>query len=758
MSARGTWAAACALYCGLTVLYFRPLLGGFGSMLPHDIGDPGLTTWMLWWNAHAVPLTERWWNAPIFYPIHGAFALSETLLAPALIAAPLMWSGVSAVGAHNAAHMLSFPAAAMAAHALAFRLTRRHDAALIAGLAFGFHPYRASQLPHVQLLWSMFMPLALLALHRYLDERRLRHLIVAGVCWVLNGLSSGYYFVFFAALTALWMWWFVRDRRDLFAIGTTLAGATAALAPVLLGSVAYQRQLGFSRGRGEIETFSADVSSLWIASPHTWLPSHWSLASRPEGELYQGVAIMVISLAAAALAWRSAPKAPRLAIRARLAIAGSAFAALAALVWGTGGWEGTWHGIPYSMTHPHRLMGVAIFLFAIVLLLDRRLAVARSRRSLLAFYALAAALMFVLALGPTAHVFDVRFMDKAPYYWFMQLPGGSAVRVPARFAMLVALCLCQAAALGFARLTPGGRRPWLAAVAGIAVLADGWVPAMPVVKAPPPMTLQSLARDVPVIEVPTFSLYNDTPAMLRSFGHGHWLVNGFSGFVPPFYPALQRGLLDGDASVLDAVRGDGPLLVVVNREWDPNDNVVHMVRTMPNAILHSNTAIGPAYLVSGPARVSNASSGQPIGVAAIETNRNASALPALTDGQVSSRWTTGAPQQVGDEVIITLQQPALVQGLEMDLGEIPFDYPRGLRVVAEADGEPARVVWEAEIAGRAVRAALDDPARTAVFVPFSDGVVARRLVLTVTRPSPDAFWSMAEIRVVGRPSADTPRR
>jgi len=713
---------------------------------------------MLWWNAHTVPLTERWWNAPIFYPIQGTFALSETLLAPALISTPLMWLGVSAVGAHNAAHMLSFPAAAMAAHALAFRLTRRHDAALIAGLAFGFHPYRASQLPHVQLLWSMFMPFALLALHQYLDGRRWRYLVIAGVCWVLNGLSSGYYFVFFAALTGFWIWWFVRERRDLFAIGATLAAATAVIAPVLLGSVYYQRQLGFSRGRGEIEAFSADVSSLWIASQHAWLPSHWSLASRPEGELYQGIVIMLLPVIGAWLAWRRLSKPSIGTAQRRLLSAGGGVAALAAVVWVTGGWQGEWLGVPLSMTKPHRLSGVAIWLFAGAVLLDGRFAGAWRRRSTFAFYALGAALMFVLALGPTAHVFDVRFMDKAPYYWFMQLPGGSAVRVPARFAMLVALCLCQAAALGFARLTPGGGRPWLVSLVALTVLADGWVPKMPVVQAPQPMTLQSISPDVPVIEVPTFSLYNDTPAMMRSFGHRHWLVNGFSGFVPPFYPALQRGLLDGDASVLDAVRGGGPLLVVVNREWDPNDNVVQMVRTMPNAILHSETAIGPAYLVSGPLRVSNASSGQPIAVTAIETNRNVLALRALNDGNVSTRWSTEAPQQVGDEMTLTLEQPATVAGIEMDFGDVPFDYPRGLRVVAEADGAPDRVVWETEIAGRAVRAALDDPARTRVFVPFPEGVLAKRVVLTVTRPSPDAFWSMAELRVFGRPPADAPSR
>jgi hypothetical protein len=349
-------------------------------------------------------------------------------------------------------------------------------------------------------------------------------------------------------------------------------------------------------------------------------------------------------------------------------------------------------------------------------------------------------------------------MDKAPYSWLMQLPGGSAVRVPARFAMLVALCLAQATAIAFMRLTPGGSAPWLAAAASIAVLADGWVPRMPVVAAPAPMQLVSVGKDVPVIEIPTFSLYNDTPAMLRGVGHGHWLVNGFSGFVPSYYPALQAGLLDVDPSVLDAVRGDGPLLVIVNREWDPNNNMLQMTRTMPNAILHSDTPIGPAYLVSGPSPLRTGTSGQPATITHMEASRNGERVSALTDGNLSTRWDTGAPQRPGDELRIVLGRTETLAGIEMVLGDVPYDYPRGLRVTAAVDGEPPRVVWEGEVAGRAVRAALDDATRTSVFVPFAPGAVANSLTLTVTKPAQDAFWSMAELRVFAADGAPPERQ
>src|SRR5216117_3635794 len=133
-SSRSRWVAISSLYLGLTLLYAYPMLPVIGSALPNDVGDPGLNAWLLWWNAHAVPLTARWWDAPIFYPAHGAMALSEAFLNLWPLSTPLQWVGASAVLTYNLMFLLSFPTAALAAHALARHVTGRHDAGLLAGL------------------------------------------------------------------------------------------------------------------------------------------------------------------------------------------------------------------------------------------------------------------------------------------------------------------------------------------------------------------------------------------------------------------------------------------------------------------------------------------------------------------------------------------------------------------------------------------------------------------------------------------------
>src|SRR5690348_12305336 len=200
------------LYLALIVILTWPLAIRLGSVIPHDLGDPLENTWILWWNAHAIPLTSQWWNGPIFWPAPGALALSEHLIGISVFTTPMQWIGASPVLAYNLMFLLSFPLCAAAAHALAFTLTGRHDAGIVAGLIFGFNPYRIAESAHLQMLMALWMPVALVALHRYLDQRRRRWLVVFGVAWLMQALSNGYFLVFFPILIVLWIFWFVRDR------------------------------------------------------------------------------------------------------------------------------------------------------------------------------------------------------------------------------------------------------------------------------------------------------------------------------------------------------------------------------------------------------------------------------------------------------------------------------------------------------------------------------------------------------------------
>src|SRR3954466_6635753 len=120
-------------YIALSIAYTWPLPVRLGDVA-HDYGDPLLNTWILWWTTKAVPLTAHWWNAPIFYPSSGTFAFSEHLLGQAPLSAPLIALTGSALFGYNVTLLASYVFSGLGAYFLAYTLTRRHDAAFVAGL------------------------------------------------------------------------------------------------------------------------------------------------------------------------------------------------------------------------------------------------------------------------------------------------------------------------------------------------------------------------------------------------------------------------------------------------------------------------------------------------------------------------------------------------------------------------------------------------------------------------------------------------
>ena len=291
-------------YVALALCWTHPLAFELGDVIAHDAGDPMLNAWIVWWNAQSVPFTQAWWNAPIFHPAGGSFALSEHLLGLAPLTTPLQWMGVSAAAAYNLAFLLSIPFSAGAAHALCHRLTGRHDAALLGGLAYGFAPFRVSHLAHIQVLTTWTIPLCLLGLHAYLETRRARWLLLFGAAWALLGLTNGYYLLYLPVLFLMWIAWFSRGWRPLLAVGAALLAGIVPSLPALWGYHALHARSGLARTSEDVRLGSAVLASFGEASP-LLLTSGWrerTFASA-EGWLFPGLAILALAAAGLAHAW-----------------------------------------------------------------------------------------------------------------------------------------------------------------------------------------------------------------------------------------------------------------------------------------------------------------------------------------------------------------------------------------------------------------------------------------------------------------------
>jgi len=689
VSGRGKGFALAAIgYTALAIVQTYPLVVHLSSRIAADLGDPLLSTSILWWNTHAVPLTARWWNGFAFSPATGMLAFSDHRLGLSLMASPLQWLGASPVTAYNLVFLATFPLCALAGHALGWTLTSRHDAAAICGLAFGFNPFRVAHRSHLELLAGFGMPLALAALHLYLRDRRTRWIVAFGLSLILLGLSSMYYLLFFSVMLALWVLWFVRDWKTMGAIATAALGAAVALLPIALGYRRIHAFYGFARTHEDVTSLSADLTSFFASPPQVALWGFTApLATGPfpgEHALFPGLTISLLAAVACVMV-----------IRAR----SSAAAAL-------------------------------------------------RRSAPMPFYVLAAGVLFLCAMGPVPTFLGKPILRQGPYAWLMMLPVFSeSIRAPARFGLPALLALATAAALAFNRLTlvPSTRRA-LAIALLTGIVADSWMRRFETPRVPESWRAPAGYDFETAIELP-MSEFGDFAAMYRATRHGHPIANGHSGFVPSYYLALQTSLAEGTLRGLDAL-GDGkPLLIVLDTVADPYGRWTLALTEEPHVTKVGEDGRWVFYGMNATASVRSCDAPEVPVVAAMD-GRGAIDTTALTDGTSTTAWTTGRPQQRDDAIQLELAEAAHLCQLRFSMGALWEAFPRDLEVTTSDNGTSWTPRFEGSPAGLVVRGAIANPKDIWVAVPL-DGAYARFVRLRLKASHPTAPWRITELRVSG---------
>jgi len=553
---------ALAAFLAAAILWTWPVAANLTTRVASDLGDPLLNIWILWWNAQAVPFTSSWWSPPMMWPMPGAMALSEHLVGLSLVATPLQLAGMSAVGAYNVCLILSCALSGFFAYLLILRLTGSRLAAFCGGFAFGFSPYRASQMSHLQVLSAQWMPVALLGLHGYLETSAPRWLVVFGGAWLMLALSNNYYLLFFPILVGLWLLWFVdwrRAPRQGLSIVAAWIAASLPLLPVLLKYRAVHAAFDLKRTVPEIREFSAVPSSFLHAAP---MMRVWREGPAANFELYlfPGVTVVVIVV-----------------------------------------------------------LGLALTIGARVAGRDRGVSDGGAARMPIVFYALAVIVMALLALGPGGSGNESASMAR-PFSWLLFLPGYDGVRVSARFWMIGTLCLSVAGGLGLARVVArGGRwRPLLAAMAFVGIAADGLTDPVTILS-PPGKAMLSPPPAAALIELPLDNHYVNVAAMYRSMFHRLPLANGYSGHFPPHYNILTLSLARGDTSALSYLARRRPLVIVINDLQDPGHGYRRMIEAIPGIQFQGVTAGGATFLLNPQVEPKR----PPVGAALPATSRDA---------------------------------------------------------------------------------------------------------------------------------------
>jgi hypothetical protein len=301
---------AIALSASLTIILTWPQALHLGDKVAAH-PDPFLSLWRVSWVAHALRTDVRHlFDGNIFYPHQRTLAYSDATLLEGLLATPWLWAHTNPVLVYNLLLLGGIVASGAGMFVLVRHLTGSADAALVSSAIFTVTPYRVEHFMHLELQWTMWMPLALWGIHRTFDTGAIRFGLLTGAFLSLQALSCLYYGAFLGiAVAVLIVLLAVTDPRSAKgALGPLCLGALLPIAAVALYAQPYienARELG-TRDPGEIANFSAQLGSYLAAPQQNWLWG-WT-AFRFAGEelrLFPGVVCIVLSVVALARGTRS---------------------------------------------------------------------------------------------------------------------------------------------------------------------------------------------------------------------------------------------------------------------------------------------------------------------------------------------------------------------------------------------------------------------------------------------------------------------
>lgn len=582
----GRALSAAAAYTAIAIVMTWPLARGLTRDVPWDLGDSVLNMWILAWDCeqfrqiffgHYSHL-RHFFDANIFHPAPLTLAYSEHLVPQALQIFPVYALTRNPILCYNLLFFSTFVLSGLGMFLLARELTRSTTAAFVAGLLFAFAPYRVPQASHLQVLSSQWMPFALYGFRRYVDGGRTRALVGATASVVLQGLSCGYYLLYFSPFAVAYVVWEMwrtgrlRHRRTWIAMAVAALAGAVVIAPFVLPYVRVSRDLQMARSIGEATRLSADVYSYATASAaeRFWGDRLADVFRKPEGELFPGLVPVLLAVVGVVLWPRPSLERGRTTWRSRVAWTLCLVAVL--------------HLLAAGMTIVFRRLTLDLWLFelrlgnvtqmllraavayAVALWLSPPLrahaaAFMRSRGFFVA--ALVAALW--LSLGPSPQVLGRPLELAAPYrVLWNYVPGFDGLRVPARFAMVAVLMIAVLGAYGAAAVARMRRGTTVLALLSVAFLfeagaapfvVNGMSPVRGYITPPArletprraPAVYQAVSRlpsAVVLADLPLGQTDYDVRAMYYSIERWRPLLNGYSGFFPVHYGRTIAALSD----------------------------------------------------------------------------------------------------------------------------------------------------------------------------------------------------------------------
>jgi len=294
-----------ALYIAITAILLWPLVLHIRSAVADRLDDPLLNAWTLRWVQHAlVTQPSHLYDGTMFAPNLRSLAFSELLLPQAIMAWPIWLVSHDALLAANVTLLATYPLCGIALYALCRSLGAVRGAAFIAGLGYAFAPFRMDNNAHLQVLSMQWMPLAILAVIRFMQRPTRWRFAAVSATVTLAALSSVYYAVMFGTGLIVFLIVEAIRQRRLF-VSRRAVGLLAALAigAVIVGALdvpylTMQREHGIVRTLDEAYDDSAHTASYLTVTPGSLVWGRMLPTSGPEHlALFPGVVLLILAAA-----------------------------------------------------------------------------------------------------------------------------------------------------------------------------------------------------------------------------------------------------------------------------------------------------------------------------------------------------------------------------------------------------------------------------------------------------------------------------
>lgn len=304
----------------LALLHLYPISVAPATQSINYHADAKLLEWTLSWIGRALVVQPlHLLDGNIFAPEPKVLTLSDPLIGPGLIGAPLVWLGASPVLTYNVVQLVGFVLTAWAGWFVAWRWTGSAHAALVAGALAAFNVHSLARLAHVQAAHFWPVPLAIYVADRLIDRPTPRDVLRLAALVAVTAVTSLYTMTFAAAAVAIVALGGLRRWRGVAAIGTAGALGIAVTLPVLWPYVELGRS-GASRPLEVVARFAAPLEAYATGNSvlFTWMTG---ATDRDETRvLFAGLAALTLAVVGIATAgrWRGAAAGPGQAARRRV--------------------------------------------------------------------------------------------------------------------------------------------------------------------------------------------------------------------------------------------------------------------------------------------------------------------------------------------------------------------------------------------------------------------------------------------------------